>query len=196
MRLNARGPSTSQPLHRPGVDGVRSRQDHDAISSTFGAPGRRLGRVTVEAMSTGEPRHVAVPGIAPREPFVGNRGVRALAVATDPHGKVQYGKVQYGQDSRPGDHAVAVLPDGVPDTYVAASRGDGGPACAPALTVATSPLPWMRTARRSVRRSASRSSCRRAAWSGSATGWRKRRPDPHGRRSPRSGGRLAARNGV
>ncbi|PJI54373.1 hypothetical protein CTI14_16210 [Methylobacterium radiotolerans] len=87
------------------MDGVRSRQDHDAISSTFGAPGRRLRRVTVEAMSTGEPRHVAVPGIAPREPFVGNRGVRALAVATDPHGKVQYGKVQYGQDSRPGDHA-------------------------------------------------------------------------------------------
>ncbi len=135
--------------------------------------------MTVEAMSTGEPRHVAVPGIAPREPFVGNRGVRALAVATDPHGKVQYGKVQYGkvqygkvqygQDSRPGDHAVAVLPDGVPDTYLAASREDGGPACAPALTVATSPLPWMRSARRS----ASRSSCWRAAWSGSATGMEK-----------------------
>jgi hypothetical protein len=47
-----------------------------------------------------------------------------------------------------------------------------------------------------VRRSASRPSCRRAAWSGAATGWRKRRPDPHGRRGPRTGGRLAARNGV
>lgn len=57
--------------------------------------------MTVEAMSTGEPRHVAVPGIAPREPFVGNRGVRALAVATDPHGKSSTGRSGTGRTAAP-----------------------------------------------------------------------------------------------
>jgi riboflavin biosynthesis pyrimidine reductase len=103
-----------------GVDGTRLRQHYDETSAGFGAQGWMVGRVTMEEISKGKPRQVARPGIASREPFVGDRKDRDLAVAIDPHGKVHY-----GQDNILGDHAVAVLSEEVSDTYLAELREDG-----------------------------------------------------------------------
>jgi riboflavin biosynthesis pyrimidine reductase len=103
-----------------GVDKARLRQHYDEVSARFGAQGWMCGRVTMEEISKGKVRTVTGPGIASREPFVGNRRDRNLAVANDPHGKVHY-----GQDHLLGDHAVAVLSEAVPDTYLAELREDG-----------------------------------------------------------------------
>ncbi|HEV2543035.1 MAG TPA: RibD family protein [Methylobacterium sp.] len=103
-----------------GVDMARLRQHYDEVSAKFGAQGWMCGRVTMQEISKGKARTVTGPGISSREPFVGDRGDRNLAVAIDPHGKVHY-----GQDHLLGDHAVAVLSEDVPDTYLAELREDG-----------------------------------------------------------------------
>jgi riboflavin biosynthesis pyrimidine reductase len=103
-----------------GVDGARLRRHYDEVSAKFEAQGWMCGRVTMQEISKGKPRAVTGPGIASREPFVGNRGDRNLAVAIDPHGKVHY-----GQDQLLGDHAVAVLSEAVSDAYLAELREDG-----------------------------------------------------------------------
>ena len=55
-----------------------------------------------------------------RQPHVGDRNGRDLAIAIDPAGRVHYGKDNIG-----GDHAVAVLGEQVSDAYLAELREDG-----------------------------------------------------------------------
>ena len=103
-----------------GVDGARLRRHYDEVSARFEAQGWMIGRVTMQEMARGAARDVGSVGVASREPFVGDRKDRDLAVAIDPHGKVHY-----GQDNVLGDHVVAVLSEGVPDAYLAELREDG-----------------------------------------------------------------------
>ncbi|TXN04885.1 RibD family protein [Methylobacterium sp. WL64] len=103
-----------------GVDGARLRRHYDEVSARFEAQGWMIGRVTMQEMAKGSARDVGSAGVASREPFVGDRKDRDLAVAIDPHGKVHY-----GQDNVLGDHVVAVLSEGVPDAYLAELREDG-----------------------------------------------------------------------
>ncbi len=103
-----------------GVDAGRLRQHYDEVSSRFGAQGWMCGRVTMQEISKGKARTVTGTGVTLREPFVGDRRDRDLAVAIDPHGKVHY-----GQDHLHGDHAVAVLSEAVTDAYLTELREDG-----------------------------------------------------------------------
>lgn len=103
-----------------GVDGARLRKHYDEVSAKFGAQGWMCGRVTMQEVSKGKPRTVAGSGVTSRDAFVGDRKDRDLAIAVDPHGRVHY-----GQDNLLGDHAVAVLSEAVPDTYLAELREDG-----------------------------------------------------------------------
>lgn len=103
-----------------GVDAARLRKHYDEVSPRLGAQGWMCGRVTMQEISKGKARTVNGPGVSSREPFVGDRRDRDLAVAIDPSGKVHY-----GQDNLQGDHAVAVLAEGVSDAYLAELREDG-----------------------------------------------------------------------
>ena len=103
-----------------GVDAARLRKHYDEVSPRLGARGWMCGRVTMQEISKGKARTVTGPGITSREAFVGDRRDRDLAVAIDPSGKVHY-----GQDHLHGDHAVAVLSEGVSDAYLAELREDG-----------------------------------------------------------------------
>ena len=103
-----------------GVDGAALRQHYETVSEQLGAQGWMVGRVTMQEISKGKARNATGPGIDSREPFVGERKDRNLAIAIDPHGKVHY-----GQDHLLGDHAVAVLSEGVSDAYLAELREDG-----------------------------------------------------------------------
>lgn len=103
-----------------GVDGERLRRHYDEVSAAFGAPGWIVGRKTMQEIAKGEARSVTGAGVASREPFIGDRGNRDLAVAIDPHGKVHFGR-----DNVLGDHAVAVLSETVPDAYLTELREDG-----------------------------------------------------------------------
>src|SRR6476620_9032664 len=71
-------------------------------------------------MAKGSERRVANASPAPREPHVGNRNSRKLAVGIDPSGRVHYGKDNVG-----GDHVVAILGKQVGDAYLAELREDG-----------------------------------------------------------------------
>ena len=71
-------------------------------------------------MAKGRERAVAVDSPLPREPHLGQRNGRKLAVAIDPSGRVHY-----GQDNVGGDHVVAVLGEQVSDAYLAELREDG-----------------------------------------------------------------------
>ncbi len=103
-----------------GVDAGRLRKHYDEVSAKFGAQGWMCGRVTMQEISKGKARTTTGPGITSREPFIGDRRDRDLAVAIDPHGKVHY-----GQDHLHGDHAVAVLSEQVSDAYLAELQEDG-----------------------------------------------------------------------
>lgn len=103
--------------------GISSRvlADHyEAIGEQFDADGWIVGRKTMSEMAKGTERPVVSAPISSREPFIGNRGGRNLAVAMDPAGRVHYGKDNIG-----GDHVVAVLGEQVPDSYLAELREDG-----------------------------------------------------------------------
>jgi riboflavin biosynthesis pyrimidine reductase len=71
-------------------------------------------------MAKGRERPVAVNAPPGREPHLGHRNGRNLAVAIDPSGRVHY-----GQDNVGGDHVVAVLGEQVSDAYLAELREDG-----------------------------------------------------------------------
>jgi 5-amino-6-(5-phosphoribosylamino)uracil reductase len=71
-------------------------------------------------MAKGRERSVAAAPALPREPHLGQRNGRNLAVAIDPSGRVHY-----GQDNVGGDHVVAVLGERVSDAYLAELREDG-----------------------------------------------------------------------
>src|SRR5258707_7822582 len=71
-------------------------------------------------MAKGRERAVAVESPLAREPHLGHRNGRNLAVAID-----RSGRVHYGQDNVGGDHVVAVLGGQISDAYLAELREDG-----------------------------------------------------------------------
>jgi 5-amino-6-(5-phosphoribosylamino)uracil reductase len=71
-------------------------------------------------MAKGRERPVAAALSPAREPHLGQRNGRNLAIAIDPSGRVHYGKDNVG-----GDHVVAVLGEQVSDAYLAELREDG-----------------------------------------------------------------------
>lgn len=93
---------------------------YEAIGEQFGADGWIVGRKTMAEMARGAERPVTSEPIASREPFVGDRRERNLAIAIDPKGRVHYGNDNIG-----GDHVVAVLGEQVSDSYLAELREDG-----------------------------------------------------------------------
>ena len=79
-----------------------------------------VGRKTMEEMAKGQENATEDVPKLPREPYIGNREGRSLAIAIDPSGRVHYGKDHTG-----GDHIVAVVGEQVSDAYLAELRQDG-----------------------------------------------------------------------
>jgi riboflavin biosynthesis pyrimidine reductase len=103
-----------------GVSNDVLRGHYEAIHDRFEAEGWIVGRKTMAEMAKGRERAVAVDSPLVREPHLGHRNGRKLAIAIDPSGRVHY-----GQDNIGGDHVVAVLGEQVSDTYLAELRDDG-----------------------------------------------------------------------
>ncbi len=104
-----------------GVSAEALRRHYEAVHDRFEAEGWIVGRVTMAEMAKGRERAVAANSPIAREPHLGHRNGRNLAVAIDP-----FGRVRYGQDNIGGDHVVAVLGEQVSDAYLAELREDGG----------------------------------------------------------------------
>ena len=96
------------------------RRHYEAVHDRFEAEGWIVGRVTMAEMAKGRERTVAVSLPLAREPHLGQRNGRNLAIAIDP-----FGRVHYGQDNIGGDHIVAVVGEQVSDAYLAELREDG-----------------------------------------------------------------------
>jgi riboflavin biosynthesis pyrimidine reductase len=103
-----------------GVSAEALRRHYEAVHDGFEAEGWIVGRVTMAEMAKGQERSIAAASTLPREPHLGQRNGRNLAVAIDPSGRVHYGK-----DNVAGDHVVAVLGEQVSDAYLAELREDG-----------------------------------------------------------------------
>lgn len=103
-----------------GISAQVLASHYEAIGDRFEADGWIVGRKTMSEMAKGAARDVTSPPITAREPFLGARKERTLAIAIDPSGRVHYGKDNIG-----GAHAVAVLGEQVSDTYLAELREDG-----------------------------------------------------------------------
>ncbi|WP_338695379.1 dihydrofolate reductase family protein [Bradyrhizobium sp. 26S5] len=103
-----------------GIPADVLRSHYERIHDEFNADGWIIGRVTMNEMAKGSERHVANAPKLPREPHLGNRNGRKLAIGIDPSGRVHFGKDNVG-----GDHAVAVLGEQVSDAHLAELRGDG-----------------------------------------------------------------------
>ena len=103
-----------------GVSTEMLRRHYEAVHDRFEADGWIVGRVTMAEMAKGGERIVTVNAPLAREPHLGHRNGRNLAVAIDPSGRVHY-----GQDNIGGDHVVAVLGEQVSDAYLAELREDG-----------------------------------------------------------------------
>jgi riboflavin biosynthesis pyrimidine reductase len=108
----------TRPAAGVSVDALR--RHYEAIHDRFEAEGWIVGRKTMAEMAKGRERAVAVDTPLAREPHLGHRNGRNLAVAIDPSGRVHY-----GQDNVGGDHVVAVLGEHVSDAYLAELREDG-----------------------------------------------------------------------
>jgi riboflavin biosynthesis pyrimidine reductase len=103
-----------------GISREVLRGHYERLHDQFGADGWIVGRRTMSEMAKGTERPLNdVPKVA-REPHMAARNGRRLAIAIDPSGRVHYGKDNVG-----GDHAVAVLGEGVSDAYLAELREDG-----------------------------------------------------------------------
>lgn len=103
-----------------GVSAGQLASHYEAVAERFEADGWIVGRKTMSELARGAERVVASKPIQTREPHVGDRMDRNLAIAIDPSGRVHYGKDNVG-----GDHIVAVLGETVSDTYLAELREDG-----------------------------------------------------------------------
>ena len=103
-----------------GVSAEALRRHYEAVHDRFEAEGWIIGRKTMAEMAKGRERPVAAASPIAREPHLGQRNGRNLAVAIDPSGRVHYGKDNVG-----GDHVVAVLGGQVSDAYLAELREDG-----------------------------------------------------------------------
>ena len=103
-----------------GVPADVLRSHYERIHDGFNADGWIIGRVTMNEMAKGTERQIANAPKVPREPHLGNRDGRKLAVGIDPSGRVHFGKDNVG-----GDHAVAVLGGQVSDSHLLELREDG-----------------------------------------------------------------------
>jgi riboflavin biosynthesis pyrimidine reductase len=103
-----------------GVSTEALRRHYEAVHDRFEAEGWIVGRKTMAEMAKGQERSVAAASPIAREPHLGQRNGRNLAIAIDPSGRVHYGK-----DNVAGDHVVAVLGEQVSDAYLAELREDG-----------------------------------------------------------------------
>ncbi|WP_342709122.1 RibD family protein [Bradyrhizobium sp. B124] len=103
-----------------GIPADVLRSHYERIHDGFNADGWIIGRVTMNEMAKGTERQFANAPKLPREPHLGNRNGRKLAVGIDPSGRVHFGKDNVG-----GDHAVAVLGEQVSDSHLAELREDG-----------------------------------------------------------------------
>ncbi|UFX44658.1 dihydrofolate reductase family protein [Bradyrhizobium sp. 41S5] len=103
-----------------GIPADVLRSHYERIHDGFNADGWIIGRVTMNEMAKGTERQFANVPKLPREPHLGNRNGRKLAVGIDPSGRVHFGKDNVG-----GDHAVAVLGEQVSDSHLAELREDG-----------------------------------------------------------------------
>lgn len=90
------------------------------IAARLESEGWIVGRKTMAELYGVAGRGVTTNKTFAREPHIGDRGGRDLAVAIDPSGRVHY-----GQDNIEGDHIVAVLGEQVSDDYLAELREDG-----------------------------------------------------------------------
>lgn len=112
--------------HWPGIgEGLR---EYERTGSTYAADAWMCGRVTMEhfAGSTRSEHELAreaaarpASGVA-RADFVAAGAHTPYAVAVDPHGRLLWSASEID-----GDHVVAILGDGVPDTCLAALREHG-----------------------------------------------------------------------
>ena len=93
---------------------------YEEVAGRFEADGWIVGRKTMSELAKGAERAVTSTAVSTREPYVGDRKDRNLAIAIDPSGRVHY-----GQDNIGGDHVVAVLGEQVADTHLAELREDG-----------------------------------------------------------------------
>jgi riboflavin biosynthesis pyrimidine reductase len=96
------------------------RGHYERIHDSFEADGWIIGRKTMSEMAKGTERTFPNAPKVAREPHVGKRGDRKLAVGIDPRGRCHYGKDNVG-----GDHAIAVLGEDVSDAYLTELREDG-----------------------------------------------------------------------
>jgi riboflavin biosynthesis pyrimidine reductase len=103
-----------------GVSAAALRRHYEAVHDRFEAEGWIVGRVTMAEMAKGRERPVAAASPLAREPHLGHRNGRNLAIAIDP-----FGRIHYGQDNVGGDHVVAVLGEQVSDAYLAELHEDG-----------------------------------------------------------------------
>lgn len=105
-----------------GIKAATLRGHYDEVASQFGSDGWIVGRKTMQEMMGGTTptRAVKSAGGGLRTAHVAHRNGRKVAVAIDPHGKLEYGKDNYG-----GDHLIAVLSEKVSDDYLAGLRQDG-----------------------------------------------------------------------
>lgn len=93
---------------------------YEDVAERFGAEGWIVGRKTMEELAKGKERAIGNAPALPREPFLGARNGRKLAIAIDPKGRVHYGGDDLG-----GDHILTVLGEQVSDAYLAELRADG-----------------------------------------------------------------------
>ncbi|WP_336741467.1 dihydrofolate reductase family protein [Aureimonas altamirensis] len=103
-----------------GISADTLSDHYEEVADRFEAEGWIAGRKTMEELAKGSARNLADAPMAPREPHLGERNGRNLAIAIDPSGRVHY-----GQDSIGADHVVAVLGEQVSDAYLAELREDG-----------------------------------------------------------------------
>lgn len=112
-------PSRFTPAAR-GISAEVLRSHYEEVAGQFNAEGWIVGRKTMAEMAKGLQRATDDAPMVAREPHIGDRRDRNLAVAIDPSGRVHY-----GQDNIGGDHIVAVLGEQVSDAYLAELREDG-----------------------------------------------------------------------
>jgi len=103
-----------------GVSSNILRSHYEKVAERFEADGWIVGRKTMAEIAKGQEKAIEDVPKLPREPHIGNREARSLAIAIDPSGRVHYGKDHTG-----GDHIVAVLGEQVSDAYLAELREDG-----------------------------------------------------------------------
>src|SRR5262249_27224969 len=90
------------------------RGHYERIHDQFDADGWIVGRRTMSEMAKGAERLLKDAPKFAREPNIGRRNRRKLAIGIDPSGRVHYGKDNVG-----GDHVVAILGGHASDAYLA-----------------------------------------------------------------------------